>query len=343
MESSVFIITLLLSAIPASAEHHMKWHVEKRQGGDRNTPLVVANWCADDVYPALLTQGGSGPDENGFQLQPGENQTMYVSRDWQGRIWGRTNCTFDDSGQAQGGGSACSTGDCGGALSCEIAGAAPATLAEFTLYGASSQAYYDLSMVDGYNLPMAIVLLANGNSELESMSGSKTNPACVASIGDLAPSSFYPYRNGQQFLGTSSDDPLPFVTDISASDVAEWCPWDLQVDAPLGPGNGIYPYPDGNVQRPVFDPCLSACAKYNKDQYCCTGSYDGPSKCSHNYYSSAAKSVCPDAYSYAYDDQDSTFIVPEGGGFQVIFCPGGRSTNILATKYVTINFIFIRS
>jgi len=44
------------------------------------------------------------------------------------------------------------------------------------------------------------------------------------------------------------------------------------------------------------------------------------------------KSVCPDAYSYAFDDQTSTFIIPSGAGFQVIFCPGGRSTNILAIE-----------
>ena len=44
-----------------------------------------------------------------------------------------------------------------------------------------------------------------------------------------------------------------------------------------------------------------------------------------------AKKVCPDAYSYAFDDQTSTFIVPAGGGFEVVFCPTGRSSNILAT------------
>lgn len=88
------------------------------------------------------------------------------------------------------------------------------------------------------------------------------------------------------------------------------------------------------MQRPPFDPCLSACAKYNKDNYCCLNSYNGPGKCSPNYYSKAAKDVCPDAYSFAYDDQDSTFIVPKGPSFQVVFCPGGRSTQILATMYV---------
>ena len=34
----------------------------------------------------------------------------------------------------------------------------------------------------------------------------------------------------------------------------------------------------------------------------------------------------------AFDDQSSTFIIPSGAGFEVIFCPGARSTNILATQ-----------
>ena len=46
----------------------------------------------------------------------------------------------------------------------------------------------------------------------------------------------------------------------------------------------------------------------------------------------AAKAVCPDAYSYAYDDQTSTFIISQGPGFEVIFCPGGRSTTIIAAR-----------
>ena len=39
--------------------------------------------------------------------------------------------------------------------------------------------------------------------------------------------------------------------------------------------------------------------------------------------------MCPDAYSYAFDDQKSTFIIPMGGGWEVVMCPKGRSTNIL--------------
>jgi len=205
-------------------------------------------------------------------------------------------------------------------------GQTPVTLAEFTLNGGNSQTFYDISIVDGYNLPLAIVVIGTAN-----LPANQLNPSCVGSVGDLAPSNFNPYSNGE-FLGTTSSDPLPFDTSVTTSQVTSWCPWDLQVDPPTAPGNGVYPYPDTNIQRPVFDPCLSACAKYNKDTYCCTGSHDSPNTCSTNYYSTAAKAVCPDAYSYAYDDQTSTFIIQQGPGFEVIFCPGGRSTTIISSK-----------
>lgn len=113
--------------------------------------------------------------------------------------------------------------------------------------------------------------------------------------------------------------------------VADWCPWDLQKQQPTKPGDGVYPYPDDNIQRPIFDPCLSACSKTNSAEDCCTGSFNDPKVCKPNLYATSAKAVCPDAYSFAFDDQTSTFIIPSGGGWEVSFCPPGRSTNILAT------------
>lgn len=266
-----------------------------------------------------------------FKLASGSSRTLQVSQVWEGRIWGRTNCTFDDAGQPKGKGPQCTTGDCGPFLQCVGTGENPQTLAEFTLSGAHDQSYYDISLVDGYNLPMAIVVQPDGKSNVEDIPPNQTNPSCVASIGNIGPQDYNPYSNSQQFLGTNSSFPLPF-NEAPTSKVSSWCPWDLQVSPPQGPGDGVYPYPDSNVQRPPFNPCLSACAKYRDAAYCCTGKYDGTGKCSPSYYSKAAKTVCPDAYSFAYDDQDSTFSVPEGAGFQVIFCPGGLSTNILASK-----------
>jgi hypothetical protein len=105
----------------------------------------------------------------------------------------------------------------------------------------------------------------------------------------------------------------------------------LQAFPPDKPGDGVYPYPDDDIQRPIFDPCKSACAANNKPRDCCTGKYDDPKTCEPSTYSRYAKAVCPDAYSYAFDDKTSTFIIPMGGGWEVVFCPEGRSTDILAT------------
>lgn len=197
------------------------------------------------------------------------------------------------------------------------------TLAEFTLNGGNGQTFYDISLVDGYNLPMAIVTI-----NPSSLPANKANPSCVATDGQLAPIGFNPYANGP-FLGTDASNPLPFENSNTDDQVAKWCPWDLQANPPKEPDNGVYNYPDSNIQRPAFDPCLSACTKYRKDEYCCTGAYNGPNNCKPSYYSTAAKQMCPDAYSYAYDDQTSTFITSQGPGFEIIFCPGGRSTTIL--------------
>ncbi|WMV18063.1 hypothetical protein MTR67_011448, partial [Solanum verrucosum] len=90
----------------------------------------------------------------GFMLNPGQSVSVSVPTGWSGRLWGRTFCSQDSST----GKFACATGDCGsGTVECSGAGAAPpATLAEFTLNGAGGLDFYDVSLVDGYNLPMLI-------------------------------------------------------------------------------------------------------------------------------------------------------------------------------------------
>lgn len=138
--------------------------------------------------------------------------------------------------------------------------------------------------------------------------------------------------SGTEGGSTNSSFPIPYETTQTNEMLMSWCPWDLQVNQPTKPGDGVYPYPDSNIQRPTFDPCLSACSKTNAPSDCCTGSYDTPAKCPPPPYATAAKAVCPDAYSYAFDDQTSTFIIPSGGGWQITFCPSGRSTNILKTS-----------
>ncbi|KAK9874693.1 hypothetical protein WA026_005513 [Henosepilachna vigintioctopunctata] len=57
--------------------------------------------------------------------------------------------------------------------------------------------------------------------------------------------------------------------------------------------------------------CNSACSAFNTDQYCCRGEHNSPQTCQSIEWSidypALFKKWCPDAYSYAYDDRESTY------------------------------------
>ncbi|KAK3940586.1 Osmotin, thaumatin-like protein, partial [Diplogelasinospora grovesii] len=295
-------------------------------------PLVVTNNCPETLWPAIISQRGLGPEVGGFELATFTSRVMCVSPDWQGRVWGRTNCSFNDDGTApsvlggvNGSGAACLTGDCAAQLDCKLSGRVPASLAEFNLAGGymSRQTFYDISLVDGYNLPLGIVYIPAENTTW--IPPNLTNLVCIASPGYLAD----PAATGLTY--TNATYPMPYEPEKTNDMLLDWCPWELQAYPPASPGDAVFPYPEGGVQRPLFDPCLSACASTNLPQDCCTYYYHDPFICQPSTYSRIIKAICPDAYSYAYDDRTSTFIIPSGGGFEVVFCPVGRSTNILTT------------
>ncbi|KAF2797172.1 Osmotin, thaumatin-like protein [Melanomma pulvis-pyrius CBS 109.77] len=327
-----------LSGLPlVGGVHHMSIKAPRRLQLRKEpvTPLLVTNSCPETIWPGISTQSGDGPKENGFELLPGKTYNQTVSEDWQGRVWGRTNCSFNDDGTGpkNGQGKACRSGDCNGIIDCIVGGDVPVSLAEFTLDAGDGHTYYDISLVDGYNIPMAIVLQPLQNASLDDIPPNLTNPSCQGTVGLLAQKGYDPYTSGYEiFLRTNSSYPLPFEQKVDDNQVSRWCPWDLQQEPPEKPGDGVYPYPDDNIERPAFNPCFSACAKNNKPEDCCTGDHNSPSSCQPSEYSKSVKAVCPDAYSYAFDDQTSTFIIPAGAGFEVVFCPGARSTNILATE-----------
>ncbi|KAI8624876.1 thaumatin family protein [Xylariaceae sp. FL1651] len=286
---------------------------------DNAIPLIITNSCPDVIWPGIASQAGDPPESHGFELAPGQSMNLTVGPTWAGRVWGRTNCTV--SGDT----ATCQTGNCMDKLNCDYGGDAPATLAEFNLAGGvtGNQTFYDISLVDGYNLPLGIVYHPADNTTF--IPPNLVNPTCIATTGFLS----MPNRTGLTY--TNVTYPMPYEPSLTNRQLSDWCPWDLQAFPPEKPGDGVYPYPDDNIQRPVFDPCLSACASSHKPKDCCTGKYHNPDICSPSLYSTYAKTVCPDAYSYAFDDQASTFIIPMGGGWEIVFCPEGRSTNILAT------------
>jgi hypothetical protein len=103
--------------------------------------FTIKNNCGYTVWPAATPVGG------GTQLNPGQTWTVNVPAGTSGgRVWGRTGCSFS------GGRGHCASADCGGAESCTLSGQPPLTLAEFTIGG--QQDFFDISVIDGYNLPM---------------------------------------------------------------------------------------------------------------------------------------------------------------------------------------------
>lgn len=152
---------------------------------------------------------------------------------------------------------------------------------------------------------MAIVLQPLENVTLDDIPPNLTNPSCQGTAGLLAPQGYDPYSHQPEFLRTNKSYPLPFEGDVDEKKISKWCPWDLQQSPPDKPGDGVYPYPDDNIERPNFNPCFSACAKNNKPEDCCTGEYNSASKCRPGLYSKNVKEVCPDAYSFGEPHPDS--------------------------------------
>lgn len=116
--------------------------------------FTLVNQCSYTVWPGILSGAGTSQiSPTGFQLNPGQAIPVSVPAGWSGRLWGRSFCSQDSTT----GKFTCVTGDCGsGTVECTGGAAPPATLAEFTLNGAGGLDFYDVSLVDGYNLPMLI-------------------------------------------------------------------------------------------------------------------------------------------------------------------------------------------
>ena len=185
----------------------------------------------------------------GWVLPAGGSVTVTVPNHWNGRFWGRTGCYFDAAGQGH-----CQTGDCGGMFRCRGFGAIPATLAEYDLDAWDHLDFYDVSMVDGSNLPMYI----------NSFGGRGKDPISL---------------DGCSKAGCTK----PVV-----------CPKVLQVKA----GGAVVG-------------CISACAHFGTDQYCCRGRWSSRAACNPRRwpvdYAAVFKRAEPYAYSYVDDDATSVF------------------------------------
>ncbi|KAK8270275.1 hypothetical protein V6Z11_D11G183300 [Gossypium hirsutum] len=165
--------------------------------GAYSSTFTIVNNCNYTVWPAVVSYPQSTQiSPSGFILQPGESTSISVPPSWSGRISGRTHCGTDSSGNFS-----CLTGDCGTSRpECSGNSSIQATLAEFYFNSSVGSDFYDVSLVDGFNLPLMIsphggtgddcnstgcVADLNGDcpSELKVVNGSETvacKSACTA-------------------------------------------------------------------------------------------------------------------------------------------------------------------
>ncbi|KAK3423779.1 hypothetical protein EUGRSUZ_H00975 [Eucalyptus grandis] len=147
--------------------------------GVHSTTFTFVNKCDYTVWPGILSNAGQQPlSTTGFALDSGASKPLVAPAAWGGRFWGRTHCSQDSAGKFS-----CLTGDCGsGQVECSGSGAAPpATLAEFTLDGAGGMDFFDVSLVDGYNLPV-LVAPQGGTGQ------NCTTTGCVVDLNGACPS-----------------------------------------------------------------------------------------------------------------------------------------------------------
>ncbi|XP_018435804.2 thaumatin-like protein 1 [Raphanus sativus] len=149
--------------------------------GGSFTTFTVVNQCNYTVWPGLLSGARTAAlSTTGFSLNSSKSRVISIPASWSGRIWARTLCNQN----ATTGKFTCVIGDCGSSqVECSGAGAnPPATLAEFTLNGSDNLDFYDVSLVDGYNIPMMILPHGGANGV-----GKCNATSCAADLNGVCP------------------------------------------------------------------------------------------------------------------------------------------------------------
>ncbi len=306
--------------------------------GNPIAPKTVCGSDADCGENQLCDPGNSlctwrVPDSDAWELPAGQQFSLVLPASWGGRFWPRTGCAgFNENGM-----SACETGDCGGHYQCPVGvgGTPPATLAEFTMIPPGEPVgvdFYDVSAVDGANLPVRIEAVA-GSFVTDPPPGTNLpyycqSPGCTQDCGELEPCAWdldvtcppeLRVLVGGQQVGCRSANQVCAVDPGNAA-LACAATGDLYGCTEGGP-NGV----------------IGSCYSNGAAATCCgCPSWSPPGECNNQNpkwqlpslpekYAKVFKDACPTAYSFPYDDPTSTFTcqgTPDKNvDYEISFCP----------------------
>jgi len=220
--------------------------------------IELINRTRQTIWPAAWPGSVSG--RTGWTVPAGSSVSITVPDRWNARLWGRTGCWF-----ARGRGH-CQTGDCAGLYQCRGWGQIPATLAEYDMDSYDHLDFYDVSMVDGSNLPMYITIAHGRTKNRISANGCERGVGCTSTVR---------------------------------------CPVALQV------------HRGGRLVA-----CISPCARFQTDRYCCRGPYAkgcSPARTWPIDYARVFKRAEPYAYSWSGDDATSVFTCAGRCDYRITF------------------------
>ncbi|CAO3589227.1 unnamed protein product [Absidia cylindrospora] len=125
----------LVAGLPLSANdaHHAPV-IRSANASSSNSHVVVKNSCS---YPIVAGTSENGNEYgNSLSISAGASHTFDYNAPWEGRIWARKSCE---------------------GKTCNFSGLwAPTSLAEFHFASGDAEDFYDISFVDGWNLPLSI-------------------------------------------------------------------------------------------------------------------------------------------------------------------------------------------
>ncbi|TXG68692.1 hypothetical protein EZV62_003627 [Acer yangbiense] len=148
--------------------------------GAHMATISITNNCPYTIWPGTLTGGGGAQlSTTGFELGSTQTRSIDVGSPWtSGLVWARTQCSTDASGRFT-----CQTANCGsGQVTCNGVGAAPpVSLVEFTIAANNGQDFYDVSLVDGFNLPVSVTPQGGSGPTC-------TTTSCSTNVNGVCPS-----------------------------------------------------------------------------------------------------------------------------------------------------------
>jgi hypothetical protein len=166
--------------------------------GDAGLPrtMTITNQCTQTIWLSALPTT-TLPGGQAVAMQPGAAFAVGLPNGWSGRFWGRAGCTTT-----------------GGKLTCET-DPFPSSLAELTLTNMpdSGLDFYDVSLVDGFNLPIEIV--AVGHTPDAAHPYDCGDPICAMNLDTTCPAVLQD-KNGQGQVVACANDECKVLGDNDA-------------------------------------------------------------------------------------------------------------------------------